>query len=254
MELFTIYNTNKKSLYHATTSGTFTLQSKATWFAHNEDDARKYGKKILKFNLTKTIKLIDISNQLFHLDFIARINNMSSQITTAKLNPLVALGLPDLASQLQIIGYQNGGSYNPGQPNFDLINQFVPLFGNKHRYSDQSKSSDIALVKALIFLYPDFDGYTCTNYWPSYHHGGFLVPETCLFKPQDNIVQDVTFKMVGASKKEKRRKSFHKGGGALKPGETQNEYGGVFFDLQEYCVVTGVDMNTIIRVNPLILD
>ncbi|MFO0001565.1 MAG: hypothetical protein ACK559_10565, partial [bacterium] len=59
-------------------------------------------------------------------------------------------------------------------------------FSGRHRYSvEQSDGTklDHTMVDALIKLYPDHDGYICKSMWPSYHQGGFLLPELCLFKP-----------------------------------------------------------------------
>jgi len=255
MDIFIIKKFNQ-DFFHATSEkGIFNIHDRPMWFAHNEIDAKKYGSRILKFKLKKEIKLIDISNQVFHMDFIAKVNNdKSPDIDTSKFNPLVAIGLPDLNSQLKIIGYRDTGLY----PNtttdrrlIDIIEKFIPLFGNKHRFSNQNDPpSDKLMVDALQRLYPDYDGYICNNYWPSYHHGGFIIPETCIFKPLEYIEINNN---GGKNNKIKRKISDKKKkGGVLNkdekfPGERPNEFGGVYFNLEDFCKETGILMDDIIK-------
>jgi hypothetical protein len=240
-------------LYHATSKNEeFIIDNKDMWFAHNEKNAKKYGNKVLKFKLIKPLKLIDITNQIFHMDFTAKVNNEKFQdLDTSKFEALVYLGLPDLNSQLSLIGYQKDGLYPSNTTNssenkiLEMINTFSPLFGNKHRYSSLTSSySDRVFVKTLNRLYPEFDGYISKNYWPSYHHGGFLIPETCLFKPLNCIVEDKT--ISGGTKNKNKT--------AKKPGTRPNKYGGVFLNVEQYCIDSGINFDDIIKVNRLICD
>lgn len=117
----------------------------------------------------------------------------------------------------------------------NLIDMFVPLFGHKHRFSIQggALNTDRDLVNALIKHYPQFDGYICQNMWPSYHHGGFLSPETCLFKPKDCIA---AYKQhVGGERKRKKRT--HTGGFT---GNVQH------FDLDAYLKENDMNIDNII--------
>jgi hypothetical protein len=256
------------------------------WFAHDEKNAKKHGERILKFKLKKSIKLIDISNQIFHMDFIAKINNEKSpNIDTTKFDPLIAIGLPDLRTQINYIGLQKNGLYPNNnhydeneKKNLDIIEKFVSLFGNKHRFSSQKNpDTDILLVNSLIRLYPDFDGYICSNFWPSYHHGGFLIPETCLFKPLDCILEDKSGgkKIIGSGRSKKKKTyttkkiengqipgsrlneyggySFNIENGQI-PGSRLNEYGGYSLNIEDYCRELGINFEDLIVVNKKIYE
>lgn len=262
MELFTVI---KKDMYlfHGTNQDRrFVIESKPMWFAHNLKTAAIHGKRVIQFRLRKEVKLIDISNQLFHFDFVTKVNNESDLIDEEKFYPLVALGLPDLSRQLSLIGFQSTGIY-PNRDNtktnkdmLKTIDKFVTLFGNKHRLSVDSKDfkSDIVLVNAIKRLYPDVDGYTCNNYWPSYHHGGFLIPETCLFDPTKTILYENDIKSAGKNKK--HRAIANTRGGTLQskpvmPGHRLNPFGGYTFSMDNYCKDTGKSFESMIVSNPI---
>jgi len=245
MDSFTIIIPITFNLYHATEQQTFTMINKPMWFAHEPKRAEAYATNILKFNPRRELKLIDISNQIFHMDFIAKVNNASAPlISTSRFDSLIPLGLPDLVSQLKTIDYQQNGIY-PGATNDDkmlkAIETFAPLFGNKHRFSQLNSTSnhtDHVMVDTLFKLYPNYDGYTCLNFWPSYHHGGFMIPETCLFKPFD-----VTEKTQVGSKKNKTMKKQNGGGRGMYPH---------YFDLEEMAKKMGKTFDDLVVVNSLI--
>jgi len=134
----------------------------------------------------------------------------------------------------------------------DAIETIVPLFGNKHRCSNQTKpKTDVFMVEALMQLYPDFDGYICTNFWPSYHHGGFLLPETCLFRPRNIVQLDTSYSSrAGASKKRAQRKKKNQ----MINGYRKNEFGGVDFNLEDFCKENGINYDDMIVVNHLIYE
>jgi hypothetical protein len=266
MELFTINKTTHE-LFHGTNNpSNLNIIQKPMWFAHNEKDAQKYGKNILKFKLKKSLKLIDISNQIFHMDFIAKVNNEKSpHIDSTKFDPLIAIGLPDLKYQTEFIGIQKSGIYpnnNLSAQNrntLNIIEQFSHLFGNKHRFSSQiNPQTDAIFVEALQRLYPDFDGYICENYWPSYHHGGFLTPETCLFKPLDCSIK---IRNYGGKSKNTKNKNEITGGSPDNtqtqkhiPGSRPNPYGGLYYNIEQFCKDTGIKFEDIIYVNHKIFE
>lgn len=255
MDFFSIKK-QKGDLFHGTYElDNFNVENRPMWFAHNEEGAKKYGTRILKFKFIKEVKLIDISHQIFHMDFMAKVNNdKSPDIDTSKFNPMIAIGLPDLNSQLKIIGHRDKGIYpntSTDKRLLDIIEKFSPLFGNKHRFSNKTDPpSDKFMVDALQKLYPEYNGYICNNYWPSYHHGGFLIPETCIFKPLEHI--ELITSGGKSNKMKKKVSNKKKNGGILNkddisPGEKPNNYGGVYFNLEDFCKETGISMDDIIK-------
>jgi len=259
MDSFTITKkpTDAVHLFHATMSPKtkpLQIQDRPMWFAHSENDAKNYQEVVLKFVLSRPIKLIDVTHQVFHMDFVAKVNNyFAPQITTEKMDALVALGLPDLNSQMQHMGERMNGGLYPGDTDTEesaallsVIDTFSPLFGLKHRFSEQNQqNSDAAMVKMMMLLYPDYDGYTCTNFWPSYHHGGFLLPETCLFHPQTCIHQDLTF--LGGRRTRKPKKPNQVGG-------SKNIFGGEHIELQSYLQKHGIRYEDVIIRNKAFVD
>jgi hypothetical protein len=261
MESFTVIKNQTDDLYHGTNidKDKFIIQDKPIWLAHSANNSNKYGKNVFKYKLRREVKLIDISNQLFHLDFISKVNNETELISTEKFLPLVALGLPDLTSQMNTLDKKFVNGNYPHNNIIDkklieAIDKFVSLFGNKHRYSFNGNNiqSDILLVKALIKHYPSFDGYTCKNYWPSYHHSGFFIPETCLFKPQTIIEQDNAFKGGKIKKQSNKKTKQHAGTGtnqnSNRPiGAIPNDFGGYFYTIEQYCKDTDTNFEDLIR-------
>lgn len=244
MDLFTIVKSVGELVYHGTSKPIMQLVNRPTWFAHSEKDATRYGEIVKRFKYTKEVRLIDISNQIFHMDFIAKVNNEKApNLDTSKYEALVPLGLPTLESQLEMIGHQKDGVYPGGAHSekdmLNIIDVFSPLFGNKHRYSTQigNTFTDNAMIEALTRHYPKCDGYICMNPWPSYHHGGFLAAETCLFAP-DTMVTEV--KNAGGSKSKKNK--VQTGGGIYGP----------YISLDDFITKHKIDYFDVIKVNPLI--
>lgn len=259
MDLFTIKENSGKTVYHGTDEPMMKIRDSPFWLAHTEKNAKSYGNNVFIYKVTKDIKLIDISHHVFHQDFMNKVNKSTApEISDAKLYPLLALGLPNFKTQIYIIGYKSDGFYPDNANNnktfnrrvFDLIERFVPLFSEKHRLSVQGEiSTDKIMVQSLQKLYPEFDGYICNNYWPSYHHGGFLVPETCLFRPL-NVLELVSFKGGKTTTKQKKsnKKSKYKGGEAhQKPGYRPNIFGGQSFSMDDFCKDTGIPFESMVR-------
>jgi hypothetical protein len=261
MDLFTVIESNGKILYHGTSSNVLNIKNKPLWLAHNEKNAESYGKNVFFCKLKKPVKLLDVSHSLFHQDFMYKVNNFTApEISNAKLFPLLALGLPDFKTQIDVVGHQQLGMYPPNvdkNPNFnkqlfELIETFVSLFENKHRLSIQgSISTDKLMMESLMKLYPEYDGYICKNYWPSYHHGGFLMPETCIFHPND-IVELVGLKGGNNTKTKKSKKQLPKHKSQKKeivekPGWRRNAFGGMTFKMDDFCKDTGIPFEDMIR-------
>lgn len=262
MDLFTIIEKKGKTLYHGTDTNTMILQEKPLWLAHTERNAESYGENVFMFKLKKDIKLIDISHSIFHQDFMYKVNDSTSpEISNAKFYPLLAIGLPNFKTQIQINGYKPDGFYpnnankNPefNKEMVDLIEEFVPLFSEKHRLSVQGKiSTDKIMVDSMMKLYPDFDGYICKNYWPSYHHGGFLVPETCIFRPGDFVevvgMKGGKKKTTKTSDKPKTKpRKMPKNPKAGKAGYRPNPFGGYSFSMDDFVKDTGIPFESMIR-------
>lgn len=256
MELFTITKPVSSDLYHGTLTPVFQVQPKPMWFAHAAQEAKKYRPNVVKFKLSRPVRLLDITHQAFHHDFVARVNNhYAPQISNIKLEPLVALGLPDLTAQMNHLGGRIEQGVYPGPGNnsherdlLGVIESFSPMFGNKHRFSEQClHHTDKKMVEMMMTLYPDHDGYTCTNFWPSYHHGGFLMPETCLFRPTECIVQDTTCN-GGCSSFRKSKKSTGQN------SKNTNIYGGEHIEFWSYLRERGIDPESAIVYNKAVVD
>ena len=193
MESFTIHSDTL--LYHGSNNIKFIINESPLWCAHNVQNANKYGKYLYMIKPLRKLKLIDISNISFHNDYISRVNNLkfteNSSLAEEKAYCMLALGLPNFKTQLRYLPKNISGVY-PNTPLdeksfkiFNMIEMFSPYFGERHRYSLESNgiNLDKRMVSMLMELYPDYDGYICKSYWPSYHLGGFMHPETCIFKP-----------------------------------------------------------------------
>lgn len=267
MELFTEIQNKNNVLYHGTERKHFNSIEHPMWFAHNKKDAQAYGPNLFTVKLKRNVKLLDISHGLFHHDFMNKVNAMNpSKISLDNYKPLLALGIPNVQHQVNIVGLQKQGLYPQNQKDdqriFDAIEAILPMFGNKHRLSIQGQeSTDKQMIEAMMKLYPNFDGYTCKTYWPSYHHGGFLSPETCLFHP-DTCVEFVSVEYVGGKKsnrkqtrKNKQKITNKKGGGNIdniKPGYRKNEFGGYTWSLDWLCEDTGMKFEDFVR-GPIIM-
>lgn len=211
MDLFTIVIEEGNVFYKGVDKPIETLKNEPLWLG-DLATARDYGSDIVQYTLTKSVKLLDVANSSFHTDFIARVNNMYGN-KDIKGKILAPLGLPDFETQMQYVRKTTTGLYqvNPNVESDALImkrtiDKYIPFIGYKHRYSVEFSDSDEQLDKMMVDtmkrLYPEHDGYTCLHLWPSYHHNGFLRPETCLFYPITCLDQGIN-KARGGGKKQK---------------------------------------------------
>jgi hypothetical protein len=264
MELFTIVQNKDNILFHGTGKKCFDSIEHPMWFAHSKKDAKAYGSNLFTVKLKRNVKLLDISHGLFHHDFMNKVNSIEpSKISIDNYAPLLALGIPNIQHQVDVVGLQKDGIYPQNQKDnqrvFDAIEVMLPMFGDKHRLSIQGNvSTDKHMIDAMMKLYPSFDGYTCKTYWPSYHHGGFLSPETCLFHP-NTCIEIVTVDYVGGKKKfqtektntkNKQKNTNSKKGENTnngKPGYRKNEFGGHTWSLEWLCEDTGMTFDDFVR-------
>ena len=98
---------------------------------------------------------------------------------------------------------------------------------------------DAILVESLMKHYPEHDGYICLNLWPSYHHGGFLGAETCIFRPDESVDLTGIVSAGGSSRKTR------------KVGGTQSVYGNNF-NFEDYLKRNNLNYYDVVKVNPLI--
>lgn len=253
MDLFTIQKT-KDIIYHGTAIKDFKMENRPCWFALTEQSANKYAGddgNVHNFQISKPLKLLDITNTLFHADFMSRVNlYYAHEHNTNKARVLVPLGLPDLQTQINVLGLHKDGIYpgqqlSPHQPQMqEHIEAFVPYIANKHRYSVGSVSLDKEMVEMMIKLYPDHHGYISPIMWPSYHLGGFLDKEMCIFSPTSHVELITS----GGSKEKKKhiRKSKKQVGGqdVFKPA----------LNIMDLHTKYGIPYNQFIKVNPNIFE
>ena len=224
MELFTIKINENIDLFRASENNK--IGTTPLWFAETENIASKYGKTVFMYKTSRALKLLDISNSIFHLDYMSKLNN--SCIDNICMNPfkgklLAPLGLPDYKTQLRYVKPTSIGFYKEPSNDRDkkvkaLIDDHIGFFNGRHRYSvEQSDGTklDYTMVDAFMKLYPDYDGYICKSMWPSYHQGGFLLPEICLFRPSVSVKNATK---GGGRKKHKK---------TLLPAEIRKEYPGL---------------------------
>ena len=194
MDSFIIEMRENDIIYHGSNTKISRLKNIPTWFAKTEKIATKYGSNLHRFKLNNSVKLIDIANMNFHNDFMAKINTYFYKLgkhDSSKSLILLPLGLPNFQIQSLSIDKTKVGLYPENRsimsPNdkklLDIIEYYVQYFGGRHRLSLERNGTnyDVEMVKIMMELYPQYDGYICELLWPSYHQGGFLDPEICLF-------------------------------------------------------------------------
>ena len=193
-------------LFRGSQEASYKQNSTVTWFGA-EDLARKHGAYVHKFKTTRQLKLLDVASPVFQADFLAKVNLLFSEdndgsggiYSPVKDMILTPLGLPDFATQMYAIRRDPimvipSNMYHPPQPGTEEALKYNNLtrqqgyFGNRHRYSHvvplengDAVRWDYVMAEYMAKMYPGYDGYICRNPWPSYHMGGFLAPEICLF-------------------------------------------------------------------------
>jgi hypothetical protein len=241
MELFTLTYTEGHRFYRGTNTKRDCLEDRPMWVGPL-NTATKYGKFIYSYQLTRNVRLLDVSNTIFHADFIAKCNNLYTEEEKGRV--LAPLGLPDFQTQMLNVPRMQNGIYPPFQERDMGIKQYIDAkigyFGGKHRYSYETLDGvklDHEMAKALKELYPNHDGYVCKNMWPSYHHNGCLLPEVCLFNAISCVRQMGEFDQVfgGGS------------GGHDDPDDIMNQKIELTEEMKKYGIT---DINQIIRIIP----
>jgi hypothetical protein len=237
MELFTLTYTEGHRFYRGTTKKRDCLEDRPMWVGPL-NTATKYGDIIYSYRLTRNVRLLDVTNTIFHADFIAKCNNLYTDEKRGRV--LAPLGLPDFHTQMLNVTPMQNGIYPPFQEKHMGIKQYIDArigyFGGKHRYSYETLDGvklDHEMVMALKELYPHHDGYVCKNMWPSYHHNGCLLPEVCLFNAVSCVRQMGEFNFL-------RRRG-------AKPPDIMNQKIELTEEMKKYGIT---DINQLIRIIP----
>jgi len=232
-----------RDLYHGSDKKPFVLHNTFLWCALDYGTSVEYSKNVYSIKPQVPLKLIDITNGNFHNDFMNKINTLYSEKKlkqSDKWRHLVPLGLPSFKMQMMELPQTLQGTYpsmqHVDQSMLDTIEYYSEFFGNKHRYSIQSRefgNLDDELVKIIKHIYSnDIDGIISPSLWPSYHQGGFQHPEVCIFEPLGKV--SVTKGNTGGGKKESKNYDYSF---SLFKQELRNK---------------GLDPNKMLKLNPLI--
>jgi hypothetical protein len=132
------------TMYHGTDQKHEKLRNTPIWGGLNYQDANSYAKtSIWILQNTRPLNLINVMHPAFHDDFMARINTAFNDIQDFSLQrvyPLAMFGLPDLTTQIGVLGKQPGGVYPDSALGYDpeqrmevmKILSFTSMYGNKH--------------------------------------------------------------------------------------------------------------------------
>lgn len=162
------------------------LHSKSTWFAFDEQTARRYNKKIHKYTLNQDVKCINIMSHLFHQDYLDKLNMIykgddNKGLDIRKFDAAIPIGLPSLDEQIRFLASINVnlkiGQLNPTQHAFNAF------LNGKHRYSTYDR--DMRMATLLSKLYPEYKGFASLIEWPSVLMDGMFNREICLFTPNE---------------------------------------------------------------------
>lgn len=172
------------------------------WFALDINSARSYMSsfadikkhgELYKFKLKRNLKLLNVLDLKFKLDFWDKCNKSYNIEDPIKLGALVAIGIVDLPTQELCV--------REVSKNCDRSTKIYANALAGHRCS--SPENDRHLVSALIKIYGDkYDGYILPTNVPSCFHGMFH-KEVCIFDCKDifesiQFVEGVTGKHGGA--------------------------------------------------------
>lgn len=161
------------------------------WFALDINDARSYmssfadikeSGELFKFKLKRNLKLLNVLDLKFKLDFWDKCNKSYNINDPVKLSALVAIGIVDLHTQELCVREVDSS-----------CDKYTNIYANAlggHRCS--SPQADRDFVSALIKIYGDiYDGYILPTNVPSCFHGVFH-REICIFNCKD-VFESVTF-------------------------------------------------------------
>ncbi len=205
MEIFTIYKEPNEFIYKGSEFYPLreSLNSNPLWFGDLKT-AVSYGKFVYKYKPTRRLKLIDLTNHHFHLDFMNKVNkffqNNHDFDIRNKAQILIPLGLPDFETQKVFLNKKNTNISNLDTKK--VVDLELPFFFNKHRYSVFNLDRKMALF--IKNIYPSFDGFISELLWPSYYHEGFFGREICVFDSNKtlNFLGKIDFVKEGGSSSE----------------------------------------------------
>lgn len=195
-------------LYKGVTSGDLDNKlSMPSWFALNIDQAKSYmnsfadineSGELYKFVLKRDIKLLNVLDLKFKLDFWNRCNEKYSINDPTKLKALVAIGIVDLKTQEMCVRDVTNSC--------DRLTHLQANALGGHRCS--SPDGDRNFVKALMEIYgTSCDGYILPTEVPSCFHGVFH-REVCIFDCKDifeskTFLEGITIKKDGGQRSKK---------------------------------------------------
>lgn len=184
------------SLWHGSAQRQWQPAAAPLWVSDSRA-AAAYGDFVHRLTARRALRLLDVSQPLFHQHFMGQLNRLyrgasgRSGGDPRKPTALAPLGLLDVETTRRMLAPVPGATYErpgdddaDGQEQYDQIMQAVGSFGGHHRYSSEQpdgSNPDHAMVQAMRVAYPGYDGYACPVSWPSVHMGGFLPPEVCIF-------------------------------------------------------------------------
>lgn len=204
-----------QSVFHGTNTELHTLvDGRELWTALKEHGAKQYGSNVFELKPKRRLRLLNVTSPIFHADIMGHANvkyTENNGMDENKMLLLAPLGLPNLSTQLKVLGEIQGGLYKPQNDQdasmLDYITLGVGYFGNCHRYS--KTSTDTMMIKMIKEMYPNYDGIISPIMWPSIHHGGYLVAEMCVFDGPQCV--EIKRKMPGGRRL--RQKKVQKRGG-----------------------------------------
>lgn len=151
------------------------------WYAYTIKDASMYGNTIKSYRVKEDIKLVNIMNPLFHMDYIEKLNfkfpgNDYNGIDETKLRAMIPLGLPDIETQ-QIFLHACGISGEKLQIKDNFVSR---LFYNKNRFTMYGFDSIMASCIEEFFK-GKCDGFTNPFRYTDKYTGGSLAREIYIF-------------------------------------------------------------------------
>lgn len=211
-------------IYHGSDKHLNELHNIPIWATMKEDHSKPYGDVINTFTTNTALKLINVMHPTFHSDFIHSVYSNDRLVFKDKCLILAPLGLPSFDTQMMYLNKLPGGVYEwKDDAALKLtLDLHIPFVNGKHRYSIKMSELDLDLnmVDYLKDEYPQYDGYIAPTYWPSYHHGGFLVPEVCIFDSKRHLTLSLGLAKGGQGKKGTGRKQ------VVKSKDVASFYGG----------------------------
>ena len=214
-------------LYHGNASPSFNIRELPIWITSNEY-AKLYGTYVhtIKVNHEKDLELLNIMHPQWQDKFMHTVYTDNTLSTREKFEMMAPFGLPSLNTQLHFVERMADGLYDWSD---DVeknsirasIDYHASVFRDTHRFSkayqnENMPSLDLSVVKYMMNhpTFNKYDGYIAPLHWPSYHHGGFLTPEVCIFRPF-HVLEIVKERKGGKAVKAIKAKTSQKAGQSI---------------------------------------